>query len=155
MKSLLLSLSLSCLLTSSVLAAGAVVTSPAIRGYDVIAYFTESRAVRGSPEHRVEWRGASWLFASAANKARFEADPSAYAPQYGGWCAYGMFKGYAAETDPVNAWTIHDGKLYLNWDADVARKWRGDIPRHVSRADENWPQVEAALEQGEAVVHWK
>ena len=145
---------LSCL-ASSALATGTVVTGPAVRGYDVVAYFTENKAVRGSAEHRAEWRGASWLFASAANKARFEAAPEAYAPQYGGWCAYGMASGYAAETDPEHAWTIHDGKLYLNWDAGVAAKWRRDIPRYVSRADRNWPTVAAALEQGEAPVHWK
>ena len=86
----------------------------AIRGYDAVAYFTESKPVRGNKDYVVEWNGARWYFASAENRDRFEADPNKYAPQYGGYCAWAVANGYTASTDP-GAWSIKDGKLYLNY----------------------------------------
>ena len=104
--------------------AGVVLTTPAgiaIEGYDPVAYFTEGQAVPGKPEFSLRHDGATWLFASAEHRALFESDPEKYSPAYGGWCAYGMAEGYAAETDPVNGWTIHEGRLYLNWDAEISK----------------------------------
>lgn len=112
----------------------------AIRGIDPVAYFTEGSPVAGSPEHTLMWRGAEWRFASAENMATFEMDPEAYAPQYGGYCAYAVSKGGIAKTDP-EAWTIHDGKLYLNFNLTVRGIWSEDIPGNVMKADANWPSV--------------
>ncbi|HKK34814.1 MAG TPA: YHS domain-containing (seleno)protein [Paracoccaceae bacterium] len=112
----------------------------AIRGYDPVAYFTEERPVEGDRAHSLEWKGATWRFASAEHRAMFEADPEAYAPQYGGYCAYAVAQGGTASVDPEQ-WRIVDGKLYLNYDASVQERWLADIPGHISKADANWPGV--------------
>ncbi|MEQ9260728.1 MAG: YHS domain-containing (seleno)protein [Roseovarius sp.] len=110
----------------------------AIGGYDPVAYFTEGAPVEGSPEHSTMWNGAEWRFASAENKATFEADPEAYAPQYGGYCAYAASQGYVASTSP-DAWSVHEGKLYLNYSRRVQRIWEKDKPGFIAQADTNWP----------------
>lgn len=112
----------------------------AINGYDPVAYFTEGKAVAGDPAITSDWNGVLLQFASAANKATYDADPETYAPQYGGYCAFAVSKGATAPTDP-EAWTIHDGKLYLNFSIGVRATWRKDIPGNVAKADANWPKV--------------
>ncbi len=112
----------------------------AINGYDPVAYFTEGRPVEGSDAHQSDYMGASFRFASAANKATFDADPAAYAPQYGGYCAYAVSLGAIATTEP-EAWTIHEGRLYLNNNLNVRDIWSEDIPGNVTKADANWPDV--------------
>ena len=107
-------------------------------GTDVVAYFTEGRAVPGDPAIALDWNGARWLFASDASRAAFEADPSAHAPQYGGYCAYAASKGYIAPTDPA-AWTIAEGRLFLNYSRSVRALWLLDRDGHIARADANWP----------------
>jgi YHS domain-containing protein len=124
----------------------------AIQGYDPVAYFAAGKAVMGTAEYAAEWEGAVWRFASAANRDAFVAAPGKYAPQYGGWCAYGATKGYAAETDPANAWTVRDGKLYLNWDAEVKQLWSTDIPGNLARSEANWPAIKAGLLDGSAKI---
>lgn len=112
----------------------------AIRGYDPVAYFTEGKPVQGKPEFTHQWKGATWRFASAANRDRFAAAPEQYAPQYGGYCAYGVASGYAVKTEP-DAWSVVDGKLYLNYDRNVQASWVKDIPGYIRKADANWPAV--------------
>ena len=112
----------------------------AIRGTDPVAYFRTGGPVRGSDAHMLMWRGATWAFTSAENMSAFEMDPEAYAPQYGGYCAYAVSQGYTASTDP-DAWTIHEGKLYLNYSISVRSRWERDIPGHIAQADANWPGV--------------
>ena len=112
----------------------------AINGYDPVAYFTESKPVEGSAEFTAEHEGATFRFASAANRDTFVADPLAYAPQYGGYCAYAVSRGYTATTSP-NAWSVHEGKLYLNFNRAVRTLWSRDIPGNVMKGDANWPTV--------------
>lgn len=112
----------------------------AIDGYDPVAYFKESKAVEGSNDFIHEWNDSKWYFSSAENKADFIADPGKYAPQYGGYCAWAVSQGYTAPTDP-KAWHIEDGKLYLNYNADVQTNWLKDIPGHIASADKNWPSI--------------
>lgn len=112
----------------------------AIDGTDPVAYFTEGRPVEGSSSFTHEWNGATWRFASAANRDAFAAEPEKYAPQYGGYCAWAVAQGYTASTNP-EAWKIVDGKLYLNFDRNVQGKWEKDIPGFISSADANWPKV--------------
>ncbi|MGH8670053.1 MAG: YHS domain-containing (seleno)protein [Burkholderiales bacterium] len=114
--------------------------SGAIRGYDPVAYFTQGRPVQGSKEFTHRWNGAVWRFASAENRARFAAEPQKYAPQYGGYCAYGVASGYAVKIDPA-AWSVVDGKLYLNYDRSVQASWKSDVPGYIRKADANWPGV--------------
>lgn len=112
----------------------------AIDGSDAVAYFTDAKPVAGSKEHSLKYMGSTWLFSSAENKAKFEADPEAYAPQYGGYCAYAMARGYVAPTVP-EAWRIVDGKLYLNFSKAIQKKWQKDIPGQIKKADANWPRA--------------
>lgn len=110
----------------------------ALHGYDPISYFTDAKPVRGNPDHRAEHKGSQFLFASKRNLETFKADPERYAPQYGGYCAFGMASGYKAATDP-NAFSIVDGKLYLNCNRDVQKQWTADIPGFIVKADAAWP----------------
>jgi YHS domain-containing protein len=112
----------------------------ALRGYDPVAYFKEAKAVKGSVEHTAQYQGSTFHFSSKANRDAFAADPATYAPQYGGFCAFGTAGGYKAAIDP-SAFAVVDGKLYLNYNRDVQRKWSGDVPGYVRKADANWPAV--------------
>ncbi len=112
----------------------------AIRGYDAVAYFTTGEPTRGSDKYATKWQGAIYKFASADNLTLFKTDPERYAPQYGGYCAYAVSKGATASTEP-EAWTIVNGKLYLNFSLSVQKRWRKDIPGHIKAADNNWPDV--------------
>jgi len=113
----------------------------AIDGYDPVAYFTEKKPVKGSPEFRTTYQGSTFLFASATHRDAFVAEPTKYAPQYGGFCAYGMAKGYKAVIDPA-AFTVVRDKLYLNYSESVRTRWLSDIPGYVQKADTNWPDVQ-------------
>jgi hypothetical protein len=113
----------------------------ALDGYDPVAYFTDGKPVAGVAEIRHEWNGAVWRFATPEHRDLFAADPAKYAPQYGGYCAYAVSKGYTADIDP-EAWKIVDGKLYLNYDLEVQKLWEQDVPGHIRKADENWPRIE-------------
>jgi YHS domain-containing protein len=115
----------------------------AIHGYDVVAYQTSNKATKGSTAHTFEWNGAKWLFASAANRERFISAPEKYAPQYGGYCAFGMSRGYKAAIDP-QAFTVLDGKLYLNYNPQVQETWRKDTAGYIRKAGAQWPTVKAS-----------
>lgn len=109
----------------------------AIHGYDPVAYFTASKAVKGSPEFSFQWKAATWYFSSQKNLDSFKADPEKYAPQYGGYCAYGASNGYKAPTEP-EAWSIVNGKLYLNYNVEVRKDWIAEQEERIKRADEYW-----------------
>ena len=112
----------------------------AIKGYDPVAYFKQEKAVPGKKEFEHEWNGAKWRFSSAENRDLFAKDPTKYAPQYGGFCAYGVSEGHLAEVDP-RVWKVVDGKLYLNYNAEVGHLWRQDIPGRIAKANQAWPQL--------------
>jgi len=112
----------------------------AINGFDTVAYFKRGEPVEGKAEIAVMWKGAIWKFASESNREAFEADPRAYAPQYGGYCAYGVSLGYRDTTEP-DAWQIVNGKLYLIRTLYVRGLWKQDMAGHIARADANWPGV--------------
>ena len=109
-------------------------------GYDVVAYFETGAPAKGSDAFETEFEGAIWRFASAANLEAFKADPAAYAPQYGGYCAWAVAQGYTAPGSPKH-WTIRNGKLYLNYNAKVQEDWLGDPDSFIAKADANWPGV--------------
>jgi YHS domain-containing protein len=109
----------------------------AIDGYDPVSYFSEGSAERGSPDISAEWNGATWHFTSTEHRDDFVANPKKYAPQYGGYCALGMAHGGGVPTNP-EAWTIYDGKLYLNMIKDVSITWRYSPDKLIPRADAKW-----------------
>ena len=110
----------------------------AIRGYDTVAYFTDGQPQPGSAAFSHDWKGAVWLFASAAHRDTFKAEPERYAPQFGGYCAYAITKGHVQEARP-EVWSIVDDRLYLNLGPGAQKKWRADVPGNIARAVNNWP----------------
>jgi len=106
----------------------------AIRGYDTVAYWTEGRPVEGDEGITSEYMGATWQFASDENKSLFDADPGKYAPQYGGYCAYGVAKDGLVKIEPEN-FTLIDDKLYLNYDDKVQGLWEKDVPGFINDAN--------------------
>ncbi|MCU4181761.1 YHS domain-containing (seleno)protein [Bosea sp. BH3] len=114
----------------------------AIRGYDPVAYFRDGGPRPGKPEFSATYGGAIWRFANSEHKALFEADPQRYLPAYGGFCAYGTSRGYLVQIEP-DAWSIVDGRLYLNYDLGVRKTWLADTRRFIARANGNWPRLSA------------
>jgi hypothetical protein len=112
----------------------------AIGGYDAVAYFTDQQAKKGDSSIQLEWNGAKWLFSKIENRKLFEASPDKYAPQYGGYCAYGASRGYKAQTDPT-AWTIVGQKLYLNYSQKVKTAWLPDTTTRIQAANQYWEQL--------------
>ncbi len=112
----------------------------AIYGYDPVAYFLEEKPVQGNADQKATWNGADWHFSSPEHKALFIEKPEKYAPQFGGYCAYGISQNTAADIDP-NSWTIVDGKLYLNLNADVQNLWRSKRDSFIRAANTNWPEM--------------
>ena len=112
----------------------------AVSGYDPVAYFTEGKPVEGSAAFEHKWKGATWRFANAKNLEAFKADPEAYAPQYGGYCAWAVSQGYTASADP-SAWRIVGKKLCLNYNREVQQNWEKDAAGNIVKADGNWPKV--------------
>ncbi len=116
-------------------------SNEAIKGYDAVAYFTEGKPVKGLDEFSFDYMGAEWKFASQAHLDLFRADPEAYAPQYGGYCAYAVANGETASAEP-DLWTIHNGKLYLNYNRRINERFQQDIDNYIRQADQNWPRIE-------------
>lgn len=117
-----------------------IVDGYAVHGYDVVAYFTEGKPVPGNNRFTAEHNGATYRFASADHRDLFTADPAKYAPQYGGYCAFGTAMGRKFDGDP-QAWAIVDDKLYLNLNKDVQTRWKGNIPGFLKGAENNWPLI--------------
>jgi YHS domain-containing protein len=117
-----------------------LVQGVAVGGFDPVAYFTEGKPVPGLADVTLEHQGATWRFASADNREKFKTDPSKHAPQFGGYCAWAVAEGYTAKGDP-SAWTIADGKLYLNYNKSVQKTWEENIPGNVRRGASNWSRI--------------
>jgi YHS domain-containing protein len=112
----------------------------AIRGYDAVAFFTEGKPVMGADSLSYIWKEATWLFSSRENLERFKALPEKYAPQYGGYCAYGVAGNHKSPTK-VETSTILDDKLYFNYNTKVKELWSKDQPGYIQKANENWPEL--------------
>ena len=112
----------------------------AINGTDPVGYFTEGGPVPGDMGISHDWKGAKWVFANSENRDAFIANPKAYAPVFGGYCAFAASKGYLANTIP-EAWTIYEDKLYLNANLRARELWLQDIPGNIAAGLENWPGI--------------
>ncbi|MET0545909.1 MAG: YHS domain-containing (seleno)protein [Caulobacterales bacterium] len=111
----------------------------AVGGYDAVSFFTGA-PVKGSDANKITYKGAIYQFATAENAAKFKANPGAYAPQYGGYCAWAAAQGKTAPGDP-KYWRVVNGKLYLNYNGDIQKKWEKDIPGFIAKGDANWPKI--------------
>ncbi len=112
-----------------------------LAGHDAVAYFTQGKPVEGSADYTAVYNGAIYRFSTAKNRDSFNNNPQRYAPQYGGFCAYGMTFGKKFEVDG-KAFEVVDGKLYVNKNMDVYKAWAEDIPKHINEAGAQWPKVE-------------
>ncbi len=115
-------------------------SNAAIRGYDTVAYFTEGKAVKGNAQYSHEYLGATWWFSSIENQQQFIASPEKYAPQYGGYCAYAVSRNSTASVQP-EYFNIEDGKLYLNYNKGVQRRWLKNLKKGITKANKNWPAL--------------
>lgn len=116
-------------------------SSKAVGGYDTVTYFTDGHPQKGSDAYSTTYMEATWYFVSQKNLDLFTANPTKYAPQYGGFCAWAVSeKNDRAPGDPTQ-WSIVDNKLYLNYDKEVKSWWEKDIPTFITKADKNWPQL--------------
>ena len=111
-----------------------------LQGYDPVAFFTDGRPVKGQSQFESAYRGVRYLFASAANKAAFEAEPQKYEPQFGGFCAYAASEGHTAPVK-VDAFMIVNGRLLLQYDQGVKKKFEKDSQGRLAKADRNWPAL--------------
>jgi YHS domain-containing protein len=118
----------------------------AIEGYDTVAYFTDGRATKGSEEFAHDWLGVTWLFANAEHRDLFAEKPVQYAPQYGGHCAMGTAFGESTANIDPEAWSIVDGKLYLQYSQGAREEWERNRADMIAAADQKWPDTKARLE---------
>lgn len=116
------------------------VNGKAMKGYDVVAFFNVSQPVKGDERFSLVWKEATWLFSSKENLEEFKNNPEKFAPQYGGYCAYGMSNGYKAPT-ATETWKILDNKLYFNYNLKVQELWNKDQKGYIQKADGNWEKV--------------
>ena len=112
----------------------------ALKGYDAVTYFTDGKPVKGSTAHEHHWAGARWRFATPENRDRFAQRPEAYAPQFGGYCAWAVSRNYTAEIDP-EAFDIVNGKLYLNYSKLVQLRWKVWREENIRKAEQHWPKL--------------
>ncbi len=112
-----------------------------IGGYDPVAYFEAGKPMQGNGYHTTTYNGGRYLFATKENLKKFETNPVKYAPQFGGYCAYGVAVGKKFYSDPKR-WKIVDGKLYLNLDKDIQKKWTANLNGYITKADSNWKDIE-------------
>ncbi len=112
----------------------------ALKGYDPVAYFSDGRPAAGDPAISYQWRGATWLFATAEHRAAFAADPARYAPQFGGYCAFAVSRGTTADGDPLR-WAVVNDKLYLNNNLLAMKFWDEDRPGNIQAGNSNWELI--------------
>ncbi len=117
----------------------------ALEGYDPVAYFTDNKAVRGDGFIKSEHEGLIYLFISKEHKAQFDKNPSKYAPQFGGWCAYGVSVNKKFHADP-RAFIVYQDKLYVNVNADILKKFKADLAGNAKKAEGNWGQIQEKAE---------
>lgn len=115
----------------------------AIRGYDTVAYFTLGKPLEGKDSFTTQWSGATWKFANQEHLDLFLATPEKYAPQYGGYCAYGVATDSLVKIEP-ELWHIENDKLYLNFNRKFNDRWKKDIAGFIAAADSKF---ESLLEQ--------
>lgn len=109
----------------------------AIHGYDVVSFFDDSVKMKGLQDFSYKWLGVDWYFSSVSNLNKFKQSPERYIPAYGGYCAYGVSRGYKASTE-IDTWTLHEGKLYFNYNQRVKSSWLKNQLQYIQQADKNW-----------------
>ena len=112
----------------------------ALKGYDPVAYFTDNAPQKGNAAITSTYKGAQYQFVSDEHKKMFDANPAKFEPQFGGFCAYGVSKGYTVKIEP-DAFQVVDGRLLLQYDKSVREKFQKDTQGNLKKADANWPGI--------------
>ena len=116
-----------------------------LKGCDAVAYFEQRKPITGNAELKSSYRGATYLFASTADKADFDKDPGKYAPQYGGFGAYGVVKGALDDFEGLGDFIIYKGKLYLCGNKSALEIFKSNIDSNIEKADANWQRLNGYL----------
>lgn len=142
MKAILKSIAALVLLSTTALASDLVNVSgaskAAVNGFDTVAFFTDGKPVNGSPFISAEHQGATYYFATEEHKKLFSENPEKYAPQFGGFCAFGVAIDKLFPVD-ISTWQVRDDKLYLNLNPDILKKFNEDLAGNAAKAEKNWP----------------
>jgi YHS domain-containing protein len=135
------------LLAANAIAGDYSFSSVGVGGYDVVAYHTQGKALRGTGFHAAEHEGVTYLFTSKKNRDKFTNSPGNYLPEFGGFCAFGASVGKKIYADPT-VWKIVDDKLYLNVDSKIQKKFDKDIRGNLAKAYANWPKIKDHSPEG-------
>jgi YHS domain-containing protein len=119
----------------------------ALRGFDPMSYFTAKGPVMGSDDYKFVFDGATYWFASSENLAKFKANPTQYAPKFGGFCAMGIAKEKKIDSDPT-AWRIVDGYLFVLQNKDVQKAWLVDVSGNLKVATVSWNTIKNIAPKG-------
>jgi len=142
MKTIVKSAAALALFTASALAGDLVNVSgaskAAVSGFDTVAFFTDSKPINGSPFISAEHKGATYFFVTEEHEKLFTANPEKYIPQFGGYCAFGVGIDKLFPVD-ISTWQVRSGKLYLNLNPDILKKFNEDLEGNVANANRNWP----------------
>ena len=117
----------------------------ALDGYDAVALLEDGQARTGVETLAVDLDGQTWLFETAENKDAFEADPEAYVPAYGGWCAIAMGVGLKIKSDPETVMLVDD-TVYLFANHDARADFEADLDASIAKADARWAKKIDAVE---------
>ena len=112
-----------------------------LKGYDPVSYFSDHKPAKGATDITTDWGGATWHFVSKEHRDAFAKNPERYAPQYGGFCAWGVAHGKLFDVDPEHGWAVVNNKLYVNLNADILTAWRKEQRKFIKDADANWPKL--------------
>jgi YHS domain-containing protein len=109
-----------------------------LNGYDAVAYFRQGKPVKGNSANESTYQGATYLFASSADKVDFDKNPAKYAPRYGAFCSFGVANGVLTDIGGPDAFIVYKGKLYLCGDEGALKEFKSDIDSNIEKADKNW-----------------
>jgi len=112
----------------------------AIQGYDPVAYFEIQEATKGSWEIELETENGIWRFSRTEYRDLFEDNPDLYTPQFGGFDALGIARGFKRRSD-ATVWVMVDDKIYLHYTIEGQNEWANDIRGNIRLAEENWKDL--------------
>lgn len=117
----------------------------ALQGYSPVSYLDLGLAQKGVKQYKSEYQKVAYYFTTAEQKAAFDKNPTKYLPQYGGFCAFGIYAGAKFRPDP-NKFIVKDGKYFLflyNLELDAQQLWlaENNHQKLVNVANTNWEKL--------------
>ena len=109
----------------------------AMEGYDLLSFFANAPE-KGSTDHMAEYQGIKYLFVSEDHKNSFNAEPTKYLPQIGGFCAVAASFNKVEELQQYDLYEVVDGKLYFNRNEKAQKLWKKKRKKVIRNAENNW-----------------